>query len=70
MGVIGNETPRASVVGEIVPTHEFYDYFFLYDTAAAEMVTLCAASGYTVHATLDRSGRPVRLPARVRDLLA
>ena len=28
------------------------------------------AAGYTVHATLDRSGRPVRLPARVRDLLA
>ena len=28
------------------------------------------ASGYTVHVTLDRSGRPVRLPARVRELLA
>jgi len=27
------------------------------------------ASGYTVHVTLDRSGRPVRLPDRVRDLL-
>jgi acyl-CoA thioester hydrolase len=27
------------------------------------------ASGYTVHVTLDRSGRPVRLPERVRDLL-
>jgi acyl-CoA thioester hydrolase len=27
------------------------------------------ASGHTVHATLDRSGRPVRLPARVRELL-
>jgi acyl-CoA thioester hydrolase len=27
------------------------------------------ASGYTVHAALDRSGRPVRLPERVRDLL-
>ena len=27
------------------------------------------ATGHTVHATLDRSGRPVRLPARVRELL-
>lgn len=28
------------------------------------------ASGYTIHVTLDRSGRPVRLPSRVRELLA
>jgi acyl-CoA thioester hydrolase len=28
------------------------------------------ATGHTVHATIDRSGRPVRLPARVKDLLA
>ena len=28
------------------------------------------ATGHTVHATLDRSGRPVRLPARVKELLA
>lgn len=27
------------------------------------------ATGKTVHVTVDRSGRPVRLPARVRDLL-
>jgi acyl-CoA thioester hydrolase len=27
------------------------------------------ATGYTIHATLDRSGRPVRLPARVKELL-
>jgi acyl-CoA thioester hydrolase len=27
------------------------------------------ATGYTVHATIDRSGRPVRLPARVKELL-
>jgi len=25
-GVIGNEHPEASVVGELVPSHEFYDY--------------------------------------------
>ena len=26
VGVLGNAAPRASVPGEIVPTHEFYDY--------------------------------------------
>lgn len=28
------------------------------------------ATGYTIHAAIDRSGRPVRLPARVKELLA
>jgi acyl-CoA thioester hydrolase len=28
------------------------------------------ATGYTVHATIDRGGRPVRMPDRVRDLFA
>ncbi len=27
------------------------------------------ATGYTVHATLDRSGRPCRVPVRVRPML-
>jgi acyl-CoA thioester hydrolase len=27
------------------------------------------ASGHTIHATVDRAGRPVRLPTRVKDLL-
>lgn len=38
VGVIGNEAPRASVVGEIVPTHEFYDYEDKYVDGASEMV--------------------------------
>ena len=38
VGVLGNESPRASVVGEIVPTHEFYDYEDKYVDGAAEMV--------------------------------
>jgi D-alanine-D-alanine ligase len=38
VGVIGNEEPRASVVGEIVPTHDFYDYEDKYVDGAAEMV--------------------------------
>jgi acyl-CoA thioester hydrolase len=28
------------------------------------------AIGHTVHATLDRAGKPVRIPARVKELLA
>jgi acyl-CoA thioester hydrolase len=28
------------------------------------------ATGYTVHVTIDRTGRPVRLPGRVKDLFA
>jgi acyl-CoA thioester hydrolase len=27
------------------------------------------ASGHTIHATVDRAGRPVRLPARVKEML-
>jgi acyl-CoA thioesterase FadM len=29
-----------------------------------------AASGHTVHASLDASGRPCRLPARIREVFA
>jgi len=35
---------------------------------AADGATL--ATGTTVHATLDRSGRPCRLPERVRTVLS
>ncbi|QXC61750.1 D-alanine--D-alanine ligase [Aquihabitans sp. G128] len=38
VGVLGNAVPRASVPGEIVPTHEFYDYEDKYLEGAAEMV--------------------------------
>ena len=38
VGVIGNESPRASVPGEIVPTHDFYDYEDKYEEGAAAMV--------------------------------
>lgn len=26
VGILGNETPRASVVGEVIPCHDYYDY--------------------------------------------
>jgi len=32
--------------------------------------SVAAAGGYTVHAALDRNGRPCRLPERVRALLS
>lgn len=42
---------------------------FEYDaTRRSDRVPL--ATGYTVHAAVDRNGRPVRLPNRVRELFA
>lgn len=37
-GVIGNDTPEASVVGELVPSHEFYDYADKYVESGARAV--------------------------------
>jgi D-alanine-D-alanine ligase len=37
-GVLGNEKPEASVVGEIRPSHDFYDYEDKYVDGAAELV--------------------------------
>ena len=37
-GVLGNEDPDASVVGEIVPGHEFYDYEDKYFDDAVQLV--------------------------------
>jgi acyl-CoA thioester hydrolase len=42
---------------------------FDYDLVRRSDLTLLA-SGSTVHVTVDRAGRPVRLPPRVRELLA
>jgi D-alanine-D-alanine ligase len=38
VAVLGNAAPRASVPGEIVPTHDFYDYEDKYVDGAAEAV--------------------------------
>jgi len=40
---------------------------FLYDLVRPADDTLLA-TGYTIHASVDRSGRPCRLPDRVRQL--
>jgi D-alanine-D-alanine ligase len=37
-GVLGNDDPEASVVGEIVPGHEFYDYEDKYFDDAVQLV--------------------------------
>jgi D-alanine-D-alanine ligase len=38
VAVLGNESPRASVPGEIVPGHEFYDYDDKYLTESADLL--------------------------------
>src|SRR5690606_17323510 len=44
VAVLGNEDPMASVPGEIVPTHDFYDYEDKYLDGAAEAVIPAALS--------------------------
>lgn len=38
VGVLGNDEPRASVVGEIIPCHEFYDYEAKYVDDRSQLV--------------------------------
>jgi len=50
--------------GSVVsPVRVRFDYEVVRPADSATLVT-----GFTVHATLDRSGRPCRLPARAREL--
>jgi acyl-CoA thioesterase FadM len=42
---------------------------FQYEVVKVEDQTI-AAAGRTVHAALDASGKPCRLPARVREVFA
>ena len=50
--------------GSVVsPVRVRFDYEVVRPADAATLVT-----GFTVHATLDRTGRPCRLPARAREL--
>ncbi len=36
--VLGNDAPQASVVGEIVPHHEYYDYEAKYTDGRADLI--------------------------------
>lgn len=38
IGVLGNATPRVSVPGEVVPSHDFYDYADKYTDGQAQLV--------------------------------
>jgi acyl-CoA thioester hydrolase len=49
----------------VSPARIAFDYEIV---RVADAVTV--AKGRTVHATIDRAGRPTRLPARVKELMA
>jgi D-alanine-D-alanine ligase len=46
--VLGNDAPEASVVGELVPSHEFYDYFDKYVDQGARIIVPAALPAETV----------------------
>jgi acyl-CoA thioester hydrolase len=48
----------------VSPARLAFDYEIVRQADAAVL-----AVGFTTHATVDRNGRPVRLPARVKELL-
>jgi acyl-CoA thioester hydrolase len=50
---------------KLSPVRLQFDYEVIRRADAALLAT-----GYTVHATIDRQGRPVRMPNRVKDLFA
>jgi D-alanine-D-alanine ligase len=60
--VLGNDAPQASVVGELVPSHEFYDYADKYVDQGAEIVIparLPAETADTMRALALRAFRAV-----------
>ena len=58
-----DEISVATLATLITPIRIRFDYEVI--RGGHEMI---AASGYTVHAALDASGKPRRLPSRVRDM--
>ena len=50
---------------KLSPVRMQFDY-----EAVRRADSVLLATGYTVHATIDRNGRPIRMPDRVRDLFA
>ena len=50
---------------KLSPVRVQFDY-----EAARRADGVVLAIGYTVHAAIDRSGRPIRMPDRVKDLFA
>ena len=69
VAVLGNESPRASVVGEIVPGREFYDYEDKYHGGAAKLLIpapLDATTADTVRDAALRVYRAVRAEGMAR----
>ena len=61
VAVLGNDTPEASVVGEIIPAKEFYDYEAKYElNGADESVSMIPAK---ISATEARRIRSMALAA-------
>ena len=60
VGVIGNERPEASVVGEVVPGHEFYDYEDKYFEGLARLVIPAQIPGPVAERVGDLAARGFR----------
>ena len=58
-----DEVEIRTTARKLSPVRIQFDYEVVRAADAAVLAT-----GHTVHATIDRSGRPVRMPDRVRDL--
>lgn len=59
--VLGNEEPRASIVGEVVPGHEFYDYDDKYREDKARFLIPAPVSAAVENAVRDLALRVFRL---------
>jgi D-alanine-D-alanine ligase len=60
VGVIGNERPEASVVGEVIPGHEFYDYEDKYFDGVARLVIPAEIPEATASEVRDIAARAYR----------
>lgn len=70
VAVLGNETPEASVPGEVIPHHDFYSYEAKYldenGAGLAIPATLSAAQAKTVRALAVRAFRTLELEGMAR----
>lgn len=60
VGVIGNEEPASSVVGEVIPGHEFYDYDDKYFDGLARLVIPAEIPAAAAATTRDLAARAYR----------
>jgi D-alanine-D-alanine ligase len=60
VGVVGNDRPEASVVGEVIPGHEFYDYEDKYFDGLARLVIPADIPAETADRVRDLAARAFR----------